>query len=497
MIEYFTVYQAGSGATQTRYNHCSSIAWFDGKFWVVWQGNQKNQEGRQGQVLFISHSENGVDWSAPETFTGPGHESSKMPASSVPKQPNLVKVNNQLWCVWHAWGNGTTSIRIARLEKGATAWVDQEIQSWILRKRKKYFGYTSQNPVVLKSGRIVIPAVYIEKEPENKRYPARFAGMIYSDDHGETWRESNSVDFPGDHNTVWEPCVHEQADGMLRMLVRNLSRSRNKDSQKNLLTTTGAGSQKGTAMVFEQDLKYMRLETITERPSVLAPLQDGGHYMMIHHDLVADEVVYANRENVALFFSRSGSDDFVAGTSLTPRGEVASYAQGVLHSNALYVSYTRGSTHVPRSIQGVKVSPLPDPSSYYIFPRRKDILDMERCDAPVHWERKNKDYRYDVPARVSEQERETILFSERGTAGVDTDPVDLDSGDRLEVLFSFNVRKLPYRGNLILCSFGDKIPVRIGIPSNLPDQLYVESGAGWVHAFDLKEASYSNDLRLF
>ncbi len=495
-IEYSTVYQAGSGAIKTLYNHCSSIEWFDGRFWVVWQGNRSNHEGCPGQVLYISYSENGLNWSTPETFTGPGHKSFPMSVSIVPKQPNLVKVNNQLWCVWHAWGGGTTSIRIARLEKGATSWVDQEIQSWILRNGKKYFGYTSQDPVVLKSGRVAIPAVYIEKDPENKRYPARFAAITYSDDNGETWSESNPVDFPGDHNAVWEPCVYEQADGILRMLVRNLSRSRNKDPQKNLLTTTGTGSQKDSPMVFEQDLKYMRIETITERPSVLNPVQEGGHYIMIHHDLVADEVVYANRENISLFFSRSGSDDFVAGTSLTPRGEVASYAQGVLHGNALYVSYTRGLTYEPRSIQVAKVSPLPDPSAYYIFPRRKDVLDMERCDAPVFWERKNVNYSYDVPSLISERGRPTVLFTERGTAGVDTDVVDLFHGDQLEVMFSFDVRKLPYRGNLILCTFGDKIPVRIGIPSNRPNQLYVESAEGWVHAFDLEVISSTNSLML-
>jgi hypothetical protein len=272
------------------------------------------------------------------------------------------------------------------------------------------------------------------------------------------------------------------------MLVRNMSRSRNKDPQKNLLTSVGDGAAQGSVMVFEPDLDYMRLETISERPQVLPPGPAGSRYILIHHDVVADEVVYDNRENVALFFSRTGGDDFVAGAGVTPRGEIASYAQGVRFDDSLYISYTHGRVYRPRSIRVARVTPLPAADGFYIFPRRKDMLDMERRPPPVHWERHNPDYVYHVPRVVESEAGPRLRFSERGTAGVETDPVDLSNGDRLEVELTFAIRRMPYRGNLVLCTFGDRIPVRIGIPSNRPEQLYVQCAEGWRPAFDMDGA---------
>lgn len=514
------IYRGGTGENPTLYNHCASAEWLDGKFYVIWQANALNEEGQPGQALYVSTSEDFANWSQPEKIIGVDVGSYRPASNFIPKQPNLVRVGDELWCVWHAWGGGSptatdpqmaqqkssdgwtrwggggTSIRLARLKAGQDTWSDEEIQSWVMRDGRRYLGYTSQNPVLLSSGRVVVPVTYIEKDPQPGLLPHRFVAFLYTDDNGGNWAMSEEVDYPGDHNAVWEPHLYEQADGTLRIVVRNMTRSRNKIAQNNILTTTGSGVEKGSVLRMEHDLKPMQIETISERPQVMVPETPGGHFVMLHHDVIANQVVYANRENLAAYFSRSGGDDFVAGTSLTPRGEIASYAQGLLHDGNLYVAYTSGATYEPRSIHAITVSPLPSAENYYIFPRRKEIMDMRETRRPVSWQRHNSNYVYEVPKQETNGAKSFLVVEERGVAGVDTDTCDLGAGEALEVVLPFTVDKMPDWGNLILCSFGDGTPVRVGIPSNRDGVLYVQADEGWVPALQLPEGTLTATLRM-
>ena len=62
----------------------------------------------------------------------------------------------------------------------------------------------------------------------------------------------------------------------------------------------------------------------------------------------------------------------------------------------------------------------------------------------------------------------------------------------LEVEFNFKIDAHQKTGDLILCSFGDKLPVRIGVPSNRPDTLYVYTDTGWKKMGLLRSADWQN-----
>jgi hypothetical protein len=80
------------------------------------------------------------------------------------------------------------------------------------------------------------------------------------------------------------------------------------------------------------------------------------------------------------------------------------------------------------------------------------------------------------------------VLSECGSAGVEIDPVLFKEGERLKIAFDFKVVKAQTHGNLVLCSFGSRIPIRIGIPGNRPGFLYAYSRYQWepVSAVDMK-----------
>ncbi|MCE5217896.1 glycoside hydrolase, partial [bacterium] len=108
----------------------------------------------------------------------------------------------------------------------------------------------------------------------------------------------------------------------------------------------------------------VRLETVASRMHVLAA--GGDRFMMVHNDWPAG-VFVSDRENLALFFTRGSGRNFVAGPGLSEGQPVVCYPQMWLRDNAVWVSYSQG-LHT-RSICWVRVSPLPDPSRYYLSPR--------------------------------------------------------------------------------------------------------------------------------
>jgi len=92
----------------------------------------------------------------------------------------------------------------------------------------------------------------------------------------------------------------------------------------------------------------------------------GDRFAMVHNDWPADRFV-ADRQNIALFFTRGAGLDFVAGPGLTGHEPLVAYPQMWIHDGNMLVSYSQGSQ--PRSIKVAHVSPLPDPDRYYLFPR--------------------------------------------------------------------------------------------------------------------------------
>lgn len=89
-------------------------------------------------------------------------------------------------------------------------------------RRKIWEGYTgaTNGAIQTRTGRIVVPFSFMIPDPMRL-----LSTVVYSDDNGETWKHSNSLDFhgaggTGDHSGALEPVVVERKDGTLWMLIR-------------------------------------------------------------------------------------------------------------------------------------------------------------------------------------------------------------------------------------------------------------------------------------
>jgi hypothetical protein len=304
--------------------------------------------------------------------------------------------------------------------------------------------------------------------------PYRYNGVIYSDDEGKTWQPSNLVSHPTDFAAMWEPTICEQTDGKIRFFVRSLYHpTRNRPQLNLLLTCTGTGIQKGIPIVFDQDVQASNIETFGDRIHILK--LSSNRFVFLHHDLLTYLPAFANRKNTALFFSRSGSDDFVAGPVVSRDSNVASYTQAIEHNNKIYAAYTTGTLRrkphpktVEFSIEAVCIDPAPAADKFYIWPRDRK---------PAYSDNEKK---YIRPNLKNEDNKNCIVFENGSTAGVETGPVYFDKANILKTEFDFKIKQIQKKGNLVLCSFGDKIPVRIAIPSNRPETLYAYTSKGWL-----------------
>jgi hypothetical protein len=106
------------------------------------------------------------------------------------------------------------------------------------------------------------------------------------------------------------------------------------------------------------------LETVCSRMHVIPA--GGDRFLMTHNDWPAGRFV-ADRRNLALFSVRGSSTQFVAGPGYTEQEPCVCYPHLWLHDDAVWVSYSQGT--VVRSIKVARISPLPKPDRYYLFPR--------------------------------------------------------------------------------------------------------------------------------
>lgn len=480
-----------TGDGETAYNHCASLAYFNGQFYCVWDSHKTNYEGRDGQKILLSISEDFIHWTHPVNFVGPGYAENPLITPQYRQwQPNLINyMDKELWCLWYLCSEPGVYLTTLSAQKDA---------KWVNRKLFDTFtipaddpstyagevtsGFPSQNPFILSSGRVVAPLTLnggVIQEYSRYNYKPRWNAVLYTDDHGKTWEMSGLTSNPIDMNGMWEPFVHEQADGKLRMFMRNRTKA-HMDPKERMLTTTGVGVEKGSEIIFDPDVQYSGVETLNTRMQVLK--LTSGRYAMIMHDVYTKERAYHARLNAALHFSRTGKNDFVAGPGFNRKGTVAMYPQGIEHDGKIYVAYTLGdygyNHSEPLSIEGAIVDPAPAPDKFYIWPREKDVVNLEYSREKEYWMRKNK-YVYQRPQLTQRDGKKVISFSQRGTAGVEIDPVDFSKGQRLTVKFDFTIDKLQSLGNLILCSFGDVEPIRIGMPANRKGFLYVQEKTGF------------------
>ena len=498
-ITRHTVYLGHSRPGGYPYNHCASIAFFDGRFHAAWNANHNPKEGQPGQQLLWATSEDGKVWSAPLAFADEAAVKPLNDPEGRQWQPNLINyLDRELWCLWYlsAGRKGMTGTYCSVLGRGRGA-------KWVTRRifRDTPFdaagdgrgridpvtgtGFPSQNPVLLPSGRVIVP-ITIANNGYAGPFKPRWNLVAYTDDGGKTWSGSNLISMAQDFSAQWEPHAFQQADGRLRVFMKNRTRLATPAIQR-VLTTVGAGAAKGEPIRFDGTPKWSAMETVSSRLHVI-PLASG-RFVMLHHDVFSRQRANETRLNLALFFSRTGEDDFVAGPGFTAPRAIGMYPQGIERNGKLHIVYStltpRVADHVPRHIECAIVDPVPAADGFYLWPRDKDVVEIKRPRDKnrkllPYWVRTNKDYTYSRPRAVESDQREAILFEDRASAGVEIDAVHFAAGQSLRLRFDVKITKVQQVGNLVLCSFGDTVPIRIAMPSNRPGALYAYGADQWV-----------------
>ncbi len=478
------------------YNHMASVEWFDGRFHAVWGGHAETHlEGKPGQVNLWSTSTNFEQWSAPQKLAHAGPGALPPDPQGVQWQPNLLNFHDrQLWCVWsfNSKNPDLDGLYLSTLEKGSQDWKHRRIQ-----RRQEANGFScsifaSQNPVLLTSGRVLAPVTLNYRDPKHdsggghstNSIVRRFNACFYTDDGGATWQCSNPISSVEDAEAQWEPFFYEQSDGKIRAFMRNFTKGIPSGTQWRL-TTVGTGAATNTPVNFPNDPAYSFMETVNCRPQIFR--LDGGRYCLLQQDAFVNHRDYSTRLNIALNFSHSGADDFVAGPPVSRTNIISAYPQGVAHDGNIYLAYSAGPGNQVRSIEGAIVSPAPKADRYYVWPRSKELITMQDIRDEAGKKkviRANPDARTALARVKTAEQRKTLQFSARASAGVDIDPVDFAAGQSLEFRFETKVLRLQPAGLLVFCSLGDRIPIRLGMPANRPGKLYAYTRNQWVPVGD-------------
>jgi len=464
------------------YNHMASVEWLDGRFHCVWGGHAETHlEGKPGQVNLWAVSRDFLTWSAPKHLAHTGTHALPRDAECVQWQPNLLNYRNQqLWCVWsfNSRNPDLDGLYLSTMEKRSNDWKHRRIQRRQAANGVPCSIFASQNPVLLASGRVLAP-VTLNYRGGSTNTVRRFNACFYTDDGGATWACSNPITTVDDAEAQWEPFFYEQRDGKLRAYMRNFTKGTPHGTMWRH-TTVGTGAAKGTPVSFPHDPIYSFMETINCRPQIFR--LDGGRYCLLQQDAFVNHRDYSTRLNVALHFSRSGADDFVAGPPVSRPNIVSAYPQGVAHTGNIHLAYTSGPGDQPRGIEGAIVTPAPKADRYYVWPRSKEMITMQDTrdeSGKKKVVRTNPNARTALPRIKTVEQRKTIQFSARASAGVDIDPVDFSAGQSLEFSFETKVLRLQPVGMLIFCSVGDRIPIRLGMPANRPGKLYAYTRNQW------------------
>ncbi|MEI8206036.1 MAG: sialidase family protein [Kiritimatiellales bacterium] len=361
-----------------RYNHCASTAFYQNRWFTVWNANTVEAEGQSGQLVYLSTSANFIDWSVPvpvfstnSTCINPTGQNEQ--SLLMQWQPSLLTVSNELWCTWSETGQDT-ALRGAYLSKLTSAtgrWENKKLllpgDSGVLAVTPQVDGivwrpFPSQNPVQLSTGRVLAPVTMRENSGTFNDAEKRNAVMI-TDDNGSTWSLSELIQLPVSPNGQWEPTVYELDSGEIAMIARRADLTNLTSATEILLFSTSPDKGKTWS-----EYEFIPLETIASRMHVLGT---GGRFCMLDNDHRRGDTDKNNvdRYNLALFTSLSGrAYDWMPGVSLTHNLWGVAYPQMAEKDQSLYAVYSQGNS---RSIYTARISPKPEPDCHYIYPRHR------------------------------------------------------------------------------------------------------------------------------
>ena len=492
------IYSGTFGAGEFAYNHMVSIEHFAGRYYAAWGANANtNREGKPGQINVLAVSDDFVRWSHPLDLAGPElSENPVVEPDEVFWQPELLNVNDEeLWCMWsfgkeagtvtggRGWGDPQhgKGLWLSRLDAADGArWRHAKIMDLVDIGGLSCAPFISQNPFLCSTGRIVAPLTLVHdpRDPNGGGEPAgeavrMFNACAWTDDNGKSWQLSNPISRVDEPFGQWEPHFREAADGTIHGIMRNFDLPERRKTPlppvERQLAVAGGTSEKGKPIVFEREPRYAWIETGRTRSQVFR-CEDGRRWCMLGADAYTP---LGARLQLAVYFSRTGAADFVAGPRYGPRHTYATYSQGLAHNGKLLTAFTTTENrHSVWRILTAVLDPAPAADRFYIWPREKHIDD----DVSLYTEPPK-------PKRLDG--RHALHVRMRGSAGVEIDPVDFACGQRLRVRLPVKVLRLQHRGNLVFCSLGDRIPIRLAMPGNRPGTLYVYGKEAWQCAGEL------------
>lgn len=362
-----------------KYNHDVDIVRFRGKFLAAWNANQVAAEGVPGQFNFLSTSDDFLRWSTPvRLFTREGGSQNPVELDNQ-WQPAFINFHDKtLFCAWCTFTGRKTLVSTST---DGLHWTNREVAPAPKSLAGKVIGFPTTHGLLLDDDRMLFPCSLAEIEPNGGFLVGRtrYAAVLYSTDRGATWQWSEPIEAvswsslnekPADHGgemiALWEPCLFQQADGKLGLLVRNSTSQENperldKPHQMILYATSADRGHTWTkAKPIDVDSVYSRNFTFSH----FAAGDCLGMVMNDWHVNVPKRIPH-DRFFLSLFLSPTCDPDLLLpGPVIQPEGGTAYYPNGFIDSGKLYVAYT-----YPRGIHCSVVDPLPDFSKPFLLPR--------------------------------------------------------------------------------------------------------------------------------
>lgn len=381
-------YDDPSGLT---YVSNSSMVHWRGRFWAIMDGTTQGfVEGATGQQIWLTTSVDGATWEpAYRPFRDAAHCNNPLTAENLDWQPNLVVVEDELWCTWCSadtylskltdpdgkWTSyrfefDGTAVRLSATITGSAG------AEWSTRAtingHGALFGFPTQNPLVLSSGAVVCPLVFESFTEFSTQTTAastfirglKWAALLKFDGAWSTMVVDTSPfgDFP-----AWEPFVVENRAGHIFVFVRSLNTLAADDDM--LLVSA---CYDGDSFVPAWSTK-MLVPSTRGFVGKVSPRR----WLMVHCDHPQNSTRQPNqtfssnvRRNGSLFFSKLGWDDFVPGINFSGDDGSMNYPQFTTHDGRVFINYTSGTgVGVRRSLKLVTVDPIPDDGLAYVHPR--------------------------------------------------------------------------------------------------------------------------------
>ncbi len=181
----------------------------DGRLWAVWYGGKTPGEDHNNYVVLAVSTDRGRSWSEEKLVIDPDGEG---PVRAFDPEIWLAP-DGQLWLFWAQGVDNPTKIGPCGVWATTAHEADGPDAQWS-GPRRLCDGVMMCKPLVLSTGEWALPVSFWD------RREAQSAGIVVSNDHGQTWSERGACDVPPESRDHDEHMLVELRDGSLWMLVR-------------------------------------------------------------------------------------------------------------------------------------------------------------------------------------------------------------------------------------------------------------------------------------